>query len=115
MQIIADEGLTKGEISLERDNDGSELAYKTCLLGLKTQDIASTVVTDLQSIFASEEKSVRLEYGKVSQEILPIECSFCDRRFAYQKYMKKHVKRVHPHMSQGMFCEYCSANFKKSK
>lgn len=70
---------------------------------------------NLPDIPESDNKPVRLEYGKVSEENLPIKCFFCDRRFAYEKYLKKHVKRVHPKHSQGMYCEYCSANFKKSK
>ncbi|XP_052255447.1 zinc finger protein 236-like [Dreissena polymorpha] len=62
--------------------------------------------------YTSSAKTSRREYGKVAEENLPCKCFYCERRFAFEKYLKKHVKRVHPKMSQGMFCEYCSANFK---
>lgn len=59
------------------------------------------------------DKPVRLEFGKAPAESLPVQCFYCERRFAYEKYLKKHINRLHPDESVGMFCEYCSANFKK--
>jgi len=52
---------------------------------------------------------------KKKSENLQIKCYYCNSMFAFEKYLKKHIKRIHPECTIGMYCVYCSTNFKKRK